>query len=314
MAKKKISYPKLVSLVQANELTNEQFKLYFMQTVNIDRGKQPDIVVNPQTVDVTGFEKAASQSAVPLIESARTEIRAPTRAAAGGDPVIVAEGDSWFRLPTILWPKTIADALAERYPVHNIAKWGDELIEDIVPSGEYRLFLGSELRFVLFSAGGNDFIGTLANFIKQRKSGDNDPNNARKYIKSNFFALIDRIQEEYSVIAQTVQSAAPQALVLIHGYDYPRPRADGPFLGRDLEFRGFNPRKAITKKLIETMVDEFNERIADLADRTANIEYVNLVGKLATRDFSDEIHPKTGAAARLSKEYDRFLQELALVA
>ena len=52
MARKKITYPKLVSLVQANELTSEQFKLYFMQAVNIDRGKQPDIVV---TCDPTVF-------------------------------------------------------------------------------------------------------------------------------------------------------------------------------------------------------------------------------------------------------------------
>ena len=43
------------------------------------------------------------------------------------DGSFIAEGDSGFRLPHILYPPTMADFLSADYPITNLAHWGDEL-------------------------------------------------------------------------------------------------------------------------------------------------------------------------------------------
>jgi hypothetical protein len=80
---------------------------------------------------------------------------------------IVAEGDSWFRMPSG-WPTTIAQHLEHdnRFNVRNIACWGHTLSK-MLKDKEYLKKLDKHSEVFLLSAGGNDFQETI---LAQRRS------------------------------------------------------------------------------------------------------------------------------------------------
>lgn len=73
---------------------------------------------------------------------------------------LIAEGDSWFKLPIpgILFPYAIADRIGKngKFRVYNIAYWGDTL-EQMLKDKEYLKVLNDKKPYgFILSAGGND--------------------------------------------------------------------------------------------------------------------------------------------------------------
>jgi len=109
--------------------------------------------INPENVDVRNFEALARDAdlivtSISFAPAGRGKATAKRRATSHK---IVAEGDSWFRLPQFWpFPRTCIDFLQlSGYPMPNLAHWGDTL-DGILLIGEFWPFIGSGCDVLLF--------------------------------------------------------------------------------------------------------------------------------------------------------------------
>src|SRR5215204_2336280 len=156
------TFAELLSKIQSREVEPEEIRRSFVLDATKSTAFHPQFRVNREEVDVTGLEGTAADAGHALAIESGFMLQ-QTEAFSGPQPdgSIVAEGDSWFRLPHILYPPTMADFLAQQYPLTNLAHWGDELNQMYNGGkGQYLPLLKSKtIRFLLFSGGGNDVLG-----------------------------------------------------------------------------------------------------------------------------------------------------------
>jgi hypothetical protein len=223
--------------------------------------------------------------------------------------VLVALGDSWFDYPLGL---DVLDQLRRKgYRIHRFAQAGDTL-ENMIYGADYhpRHFQPKPAKFIevletlkrvqadafLFSGGGNDVAGeSLEAFLNHAKSGL--PILRDQYldemIEGNFRCLFEHMIGE-------VQKAAPKLPIFIHGYGYPIPDGRGY---RRLGFQWAGPwlRPPLTKKgilgakeryaVMEKILNRFNAMLADLAEKSAGVHYVDNRQLLGPDDWDNELHP-----------------------
>ena len=96
---------------------------------------------------------------------------------------IVAEGDSWFRLPPLIMPPTLIDVLQQTkgYPIDNMAHWGDTLADMILAGQFWPPLISGQSDTFLFSAGVNDVLGGgdgIARFLNLFDVGHTKPSDA----------------------------------------------------------------------------------------------------------------------------------------
>ncbi len=317
----KIGFAELVSRIQQGKITEAECERYFYPVYEGTEPFKPTLGIRETEVDITGVERTARAAGPSLgfeaseivLQSRRISDRTEEAAmeAAAGPIATLAEGDSWFNLPPIFFPQTLIDRLAVDRPIRNIAMWGDEL-DDMVASAEYLppLHAGG-IRFMLFSGGGNDVLGggDLSVFLRQRQSGDNDPANASRYIRPEFQAMLDTTELLYAQLAENVLNASPDTYLVLHGYDYAIPRPGGPWLGAELEFRGFHPvdQKELARAVVRSMIDAFNNRLRTLHNNLQNVIYLNLRNTVTPKGWFDELHPTTTSAQKLANKYKALL-------
>ncbi len=316
----RIRFGDLVILVQRGKITKADYERYFCPVYDGYEPFKPSLAINEANVDIAGVERTA-RAAGPMLGFEASEIvkrakaaAAPEAMAAAAPIAILAEGDSWFNLPSFfLFPDTLIDKLQATRPIRNIAMWGDEL-DEMILAAEYipHLQIG-EIQFLLISGGGNDALGggSLSDFLRQRRSGDNDPDNASRYIRPEFFNELDRLERLYGQFAENVLRISPSTFLVLHGYDYAIPRRDGPWLGRELEFRGFHPvfQKELARALIRLMIDAFNARLRTLHNNLQNVIYLNLRNTVTVNGWFDELHPKSASAQKLANKYKVLLDK-----
>ncbi len=118
---------------------------------------------------------------------------------------VLAEGDSWFNLPDLLYPKDALDILNRTHNVISVAKWGDT-VENMLAQKQYvqKLKAGT-FRHFLFSGGGNDVLGSIGTYVTTRKPGDTDPANAPGYVKASFATKVKGIISGYETLANDVK-------------------------------------------------------------------------------------------------------------
>jgi hypothetical protein len=308
----KISFSKLVTKIQSKDISKREIAKYFV----VDEGKTksfaPVLALNYSAVDVAGAERSAKLAAPALAAEAShaaKSSRAKTAATAAALPSIVAEGDSWFNLPDIVYPDTIIDVLQADHAITNLAMFGDEL-EEMVLRAEYMPWLaGGSVKFLLFSGGGNDVIGggALSTCLNLYDPDHTNPKQAAYYINAAFDAVLDRIEKLYRRVAAQVRNIAPQTKIVVHGYDYAIPRNEGPHLGKAMRDRGLDPAwdGELCNAIIRLMIDRFNDRLRKLPSE--NIIYVDLRGTAGKTGWFDEIHPTKAAAGKMAKKFGKML-------
>lgn len=268
----------------------------------------------PTARTVTQLYFAAEGGAMPpLGEVTRSRGDPRSTTAAAAKMRVLAEGDSWFRLPNLSWPISypddLVDVLRKTYEIPSVAMWGAE-IDDMVTAQKknYLVPLGSGLyRHFIFSGGGNDVLASVGAHVKRRDAPGTNPVDADTFIKASFNGAVGQVIGHYETLSGHVRSVInPKATLYVHGYGHARPRQGGDYIGSKLQALGFDPTSSLARKIVAAMVDRFNVRlksfvtVQNAAHPDYQIVYVNLRPALmGAADWNyDEIHPSDAGAAK----------------
>lgn len=317
---KRITFSQLVSRVETGVITQAEVFDYFTHDASRSRPLDPAIALNESNVDLSGVELAARAAAhelgISASATASNNYIASLKGAPKPDGSIIADGDSWFRLP-VIYQKTMIDWLQQDYPITNIAHQGDTL-EDIIAAGEYVPYLTKgKVRILMLSAGGNDFLG--GNFIACLNQFDvdhQDPSQAAYYLTDEFDNILKRCDYLYRALSQQVRTLSPKTTIIAHGYDRVYPWCNGIFIGNRMVFRGLEPcfRPKLCNAIVHLMINRFNGMLANLQKALPKFKYANLLGTLKEGDYFDEIHPKSAKAKVLVNKMAKYLDAVPLAA
>ena len=209
-AAKPIPLAALMEKVQSGAITEKEVKSYFRISSDRSRPFGPTMAINEDTVAIAGMEGTA-RAIGPSLGYEASKVAQTNKLVAAGAPApdgsIIAEGDSWFNLPS-LYPRTMVDFLQETLPIINLAQWGDEL-EEMMLTGEYIRYLErGSVKYFLFSGGGNDVLGggTLTAFLKLYNSLYNGPEYASYYVKKAFYDNLDVVEGLYRKLIENVRT------------------------------------------------------------------------------------------------------------
>lgn len=179
-------------------------------------------------------------------------------------PVMLAEGDSWFEYP---FADDIVMHLSRRYKIYPLARAGDTLAA-VEGANDIDTAL-SEVTpdFVLLSAGGNDIVDRLSQYVHRfslarRRTG-------KAYVKWTEFG------NDVDFLAQRLERVCRKLVdkgidVIVSGYDYPNPRVPqtqgaqwiGPVLSTDCNIHDIPLWHWIT----QAMIDEYDRRLRVFAE------------------------------------------------
>jgi hypothetical protein len=315
---RKFTFAEIVNGVQSRSMSADELRACFVIDAGRTTGLHPRFRINTDRVDIAGLEGTATDAAHALAVEAGFALGSPSGLAPDG--TIVAEGDSWFRLPPILFPPTLADVLAESHPIENLAHWGDEIAKMYNDGkGQYVPHLKSKkVKLLLFSGGGNDILGEqFKNCFEQFNVGHPGPGDAAYYLTDFFFEKLEEVTRTYIRILDQISRFSPSTLLIVHGYDYVIPRGGGIFLGVHMEKKGLHPtyRQDLCRAILRLMINMFNSRLEYLASNFSNFRHVDLRGTVGEDEWFDgEIHPNEDAARRLAAKYDAVISRRAIQA
>jgi lysophospholipase L1-like esterase len=317
----KTPFHAVVEKVQHGTISDKEFSNYFIAQPNPGQPFDFTIGINRAAVDLQGVEKSG-KFADALVHDASIgrdrQIRAavPPKGFRRKTP-IVAEGDSWFRLPHLIMPPTLIDVLQETdgYPIDNLAHWGDTLADMILAGQFWSPLTSGQADTFLFSGGGNDVLGGdggIARFLNLFDVDHAKPSDAAYYIKPEFYQNLKLIVRNYESLIQRVHVRAPNVIMLGHGYDHAIPRSSGPWIGNGMMFVGLDPtfRAALCQAIVRIMIDAFNNALAAFATTYSNYRYVDLRGTIGKNQWRDELHPTEAGAAKTAARFDAALRKL----
>lgn len=308
---KRISLAQLVDRIQTGKLTPQEAKTYFMVEPNPHRPFDFNTYINTDYVDVTNAESLAHDANLLVRHVAKApagKVAKPKAAAAGHQ--IVAEGDSWFRLPQIFpFPKTCIDFLQQSgYPATNLAHWGDTL-DEILLAGQFWPYVDGGADLLLFSAGGNDVLGNgaLASFLNLFDPDMTKPSDAPYYVKPEFYDnLNDIVGNLENGLIKPMAARHANKKIIMHGYDYVIPRPQGPWLGSPMAFQGLDPafNASLCQAIVRIMIDAYNSRLKALAAKYSDVFiHLDLRGTVKKTEWYDELHPKEVAARKIAAKF-----------
>ena len=317
----KTPFHTVVEKIQRGTITDKEISDYFVAQPNPQKPFDFTVGLNRAAVDFQGVEKS-SKLADALAHDATIGRDQQMRAAAPPKGFqrktpIVAEGDSWFRLPHLIMPPTLVDLLQQTYgyPITNMAHWGDTLADMILAGQFWPPLVSGEADTFLFSGGGNDVLGGesgIARFLRLFDVDHTKPSDAAYYIKPEFYDNLKLILQNYESLIQRVHVRAPNVIMLGHGYDYAIPRSEGPWIGNGMMFVGLDPtfHAGLCQAIVRIMIDAFNSALAAFAKTYSNYRYVDLRGAIGKNQWRDELHPIAAGAARTAARYDGALRKL----
>lgn len=320
---KRIKLSQLIEKIQNDKLTQQEAKEYFLIEQNAQQPFDFNTYINPEHVDVKNFESLARDADL-LVRNISPAPSGRKKAIARKKKTghkIVAEGDSWFRLPPIpSVPNTCIDFLQTMgYPIKNLAHWGDTLGE-ILLAGEFWPYIDGGDDLLLFSAGGNDVLGggQLATFLNLFDVDHAKPTDASYYLKKAFF-------DNLNIIISNIESALilPMAnrrankKIIMHGYDYVIPRPSGAWLGGPMAYQGIDPtfNAGLCRAIIRLMIDAYNSKLKALASKYSNtFVHLDLRGTVRATEWWDELHGKDAAAIKIARKFATQIDSLKVSA
>jgi hypothetical protein len=246
-------------------------------------------------------EAAAAQDAT--FAAVRASPRHPQR--------LCGDGDSWIN---ILWPlsefaghdRTFFDVLESDFYAVSVAYPGDTFQQMRLKKDYRQLVSSGTFDFFIFSGGGNDFLGggALTNLLKNRNEGDGAKPETHLHLPL-FKTALKELEAGYIEIAEDVaaKSGTKNTRMLVHGYDVPTPKPNGPWLGLPLARKGYSLKtdKDLIKGMLTHLVDGFYGTLKSVADKCANVALVDLRGVVKT--WNDELHPSTQGSRNVAKKF-----------
>ncbi len=314
---KRITLEDLKKRIRKEGLTDKELRGYFEIDEDNTEAFAPALKVNYARVDTGGKELSAEETAKLYEQAMAKRPEEPKLEGAAAAIKVLAEGDSWFNLPDLLYPNDAIDILNRTHNVVSVAKWGDT-VENMLAQKQYVQKLKSgNFRHFLFSGGGNDVLGSIGTYVKTCKPGDTDPANAPDYVKPSFATKVKGIISGYETLANDVRKTTGTRTVLyIHGYANAIPKKNGRYLGRRLEALGFDQSKAglLSKAIVANMVGQFNTALKNFAASRAGIVYIDMRPRMTASDWhKDEIHPKATGATKIAAAFAAAISANALV-
>jgi hypothetical protein len=325
----KIPFHSLIEKIQSGKITDKEVAQYFIAEPHPSQPFDFVVGINTDRVDVSNVENAALLAG-PLLQDAGTvsdrKRRKKATAKHKRKSPLIAEGDSWFRLPQLIYPPTLIDILQNKYSINNLAQWGDTLAEillagefwpHILPdpsTGEYK----SDV--LLFSGGGNDVLGgdELWRFLNLFDVDHTKPTDAPYYVNRAFYENLEIIADQYDALIQQIKYRAPKVMMVAHGYDYALPQNGGRWLYSPMIRQGFDPmftNKNLCAAIIRVMINAFNNKLAVLEQRhPKNFRHVDLRGTIKAGEWFDELHPKRAGATKTAAKFAAALQKLPAAA
>jgi len=238
---------------------------------------------------------------------------------------IVAEGDSWFDYP---YKKDIIDYMIKKgYCIINFSKAGDTLEnmiygsdydkkgDNVTPSGPISLQQTLNAikdygpKFVLFSGGGNDIVGSeILGYLNHKHSKP-----ASLINKTIFEARLDRMNVALKFFIESVHATNNNCHILMDGYDYAKINGKGySFIFKNIKGPWILPsmgKKAISKKndqedIIRYFVDEFNKMQIKLDNDYPYFHHIDLRNEFPNdNEWDNEIHLKNLGYKKVANIY-----------
>lgn len=258
----------------------------------------------------------------PVTKVPRRRAPGTTTAARSGPLRIIAEGDSWFDYPALLFGGGVVPRLETRLgvPILNMAKAGDE--SRYMLGVEQRQIISRNLRdgcpdgtpweLMLFSGGGNDIVANpLALWLHAY-----DPSvppaeliNASRY--ANALALV---RAAYEDLIEIRDQLSPQTHLAFHGYDFAIPDGRGichlgPWLKPAFDLHGYPGDLRVSTLVVREMLLLFSKMLKDLAKKHKGVTYFETQGVLdqGIKSWHNEMHPSKGG---FNKFADLFHQQI----
>lgn len=269
--------------------------------------------------------RAPAAAAAPA-GAAKTPL-APAAPAAFMPLQIMAEGDSWFDYPPFaLKGGGLVPRLERRLgvPILNLAKAGDEA-RFMLGVEQYKVLVahltsgcpaGGAWDVLLFSGGGNDIVDNPMALWVQAWDPGKPP---EAHLNTQRFAMaLALVQAAYEDLIALRNRLSPTTHLVFHGYDYAIPdgrgvcfNALGPWLKPAFDLRGF-PSRETAFKVVKTMLTEFAKALQALADKHANVSFINGQGLLpeATSAWHNELHPSADGYNRHADNFHQVLKGL----
>lgn len=225
----------------------------------------------------------------------------------GAKPLIgVADGDSWFDYPLpVLDPKDVRDSLTElgspKPIILKLAYIGAATTALLGVEKRNRLIaalqnpLNGPIDFIMFSGGGDDLVGNQFRFwLRDASAAHGD---ALGGVDHELLAdILGVVLAAYADLAQIRQQYAPQALLLVHAYDFAIPTgigacpSVGPWLKPSLDDRGWTGL-ADGSDIVRQILIEFKQRLQAFCATVPNAVLVDTQGTLAADQWANELHP-----------------------
>ena len=250
------------------------------------------------------------------------------------DLIIVAEGDSWFDYPL---RKDVLDFLTEKgFAIKRFSKYGDTL-ENMVYGSDYKKDKKTGIvnhmgpvslqevhnavkefkpAIFLFSAGGNDIVGTeISAYLNHKHSKPADLLN-----RPIFEERLVQMSASIETYIKQIHKIHKKCHILMDGYAYPKVNDIGYKL---LKINLIGPwifpnmcKKAITEKkdhnrIVRELVDGFNEVLSNLANKYHYFHHIDIRDKFPDdKDWHNEIHLNTKAYKALASVYSGKISEV----
>jgi hypothetical protein len=230
-------------------------------------------------------------------------------------PDILCEGDSWFSYP--LWPAgNLINETDGIYSggktIFNTAENGDRVANIVRGKSRKRLIDNmrgyATIRVILFSAGGNDFIGNLLNMLESDCSSKTTA--AACFRAEEIKAEFARIGEGYRELIALRDRYRPGVPIVTHQYDYAIPSDKGVFwFGSWVKPRMDFARVPahLHMGITRILIDRFIATLKALENDKFIV--VPTAGTLTAADWENEIHPSHGGIKKLVPKFEQVLKQ-----
>lgn len=242
---------------------------------------------------------------------------------------LVVEGDSWFDYPLT---KDIIDHLRKMgYAIKRHSKHGDTL-ENMVFGNEYSIRKNVAInngdrslqevltsvriynpRFVLFSAGGNDVVGSeFEQYLNHKNSGLN------LFKDTNYNQNLTVMKNAIEHFLTRIWEVNPGIDILMDGYDYAKPNGttylgiSGPWVLPGFAKKNILNREIEQEPIIKKLVDGFNRILSELDTTYERFHHIDLRGVFPDDSMWDnEIHLKSQGYKKVADLYHKKMEQIA---
>ncbi len=230
-------------------------------------------------------------------------------------PDIFCEGDSWFSYP-LLPAGNLINEIDNIFfggkTIFNTAENGDRVVNILQGRSRKRLIDNmrgyATIRVILFSGGGNDFIGNLLDILEPECSGKTSAASCFRAAETD--ALYSRISDAYRELKTLRDYYRPGVPIVTHQYDYAIPSNRGVFwFGSWVKPRLDFARVPADLHLavVRILIDRFIATLAPLQDQRFIV--IPTAGTLGVGDWQDEIHPSRSGIKKLVPKFEAVLKQ-----